>query len=52
MSPNPVLHSRSKHSEIDLHYVRDFVQQKRLKLVHLPAKYQVAHLLIKPLSDA
>jgi len=51
-SANPVLHSQSKHFEIDLHYVCDFVQQKHLKLVHLLAKYQVAYLLTKPLSGA
>jgi len=50
LSANPILHSRTKHFELDLHFVRDYVQQNRLSLLHLPARFQVADILSKPIS--
>jgi len=50
LSVNPVMHSRTKHFELDLHFVRDHVQQQHVSLVHLPARFQVADILTKPTS--
>ena len=50
IAANPVLHSRSKHFELDLHFVRDRVQHKQLLVVHLPSQFQIADVLTKPLS--
>jgi len=44
------MHSRTKHFEFDLHFVRDHIQQKRVSLVHLPTRFQVADILMKPTS--
>jgi len=52
LAANPVMHSRSKHFELDLHFVRDYVQDKCLILLHLPTQFQVADILTKPVSRA
>jgi len=46
---NPILHSRSKHFELDLHFVRDRVQRKQLLVIHLPSQFQLVDVLTKPL---
>lgn len=35
LSTNPVFHSRSKHFELDLHFVRERVLDKRLMVSHI-----------------
>lgn len=46
---NPVLHSKTKHLEIDLHFVREKVMSKCLEIHHVPATSQLADALTKPL---
>ena len=50
LSHNPVLHNRTKHMELDIHFVRDKVIQGALDVVHIPSKAQTADVLTKPLS--
>jgi hypothetical protein len=50
LSFNPVNHSRMKHIQIDLHFVRDLVQQGSLQVRHVHTQDQLADLLTKPLS--
>ena len=52
LSVNPVMHFKSKHFGLDLHFVRDNVQTKQVQLFHIPARYQVVDLLTKPMSGA
>jgi len=47
---NPIVHTWSKHFELDVHFVRDHLQQKLIQLVHLPSQHQVANVFTKPLS--
>ncbi|KAF2313642.1 hypothetical protein GH714_012551 [Hevea brasiliensis] len=47
---NFVLHSKMKHLEIDVHFVRDLVQREDLRVSHISSKDQLADLLTKPLS--
>jgi len=44
LSVNPVMHSKSIHFELDLHFVGDHIQQHHVKLFHIPTHYQVANL--------
>ncbi|XP_057747987.1 uncharacterized mitochondrial protein AtMg00810-like [Arachis stenosperma] len=50
MTRNPVLHSRSKYFEIDLHFVRNIVVQQLAHVVHIPSQDQFADILTKLLS--
>ena len=46
---NPVMHSRTKHVAIKLHFLRDKVQNNELKLVYVPTQGQVADIFTKAL---
>lgn len=49
LSVNPVFH-RTKHLEVDYHFVRDKVQKQEVRVQFLCSKDQLADVLTKPLS--
>ncbi|XP_025693090.1 uncharacterized mitochondrial protein AtMg00810-like [Arachis hypogaea] len=51
LAANPILHSKSKHFEIDLHFVRDFVNSKAIQVSHIPGSVQVADILTKAIPS-
>jgi hypothetical protein len=50
LSFNPVNHSRMKHIQIDLHFVRDLVQKVSLQVRQVHTQDQLVDLLTKSLS--
>jgi len=52
LAHNPVLHSRTKHMELDIFFVREKVLSKTLLVSHVPAHDQWADVLTKPLSTS
>ncbi|CAA7036579.1 unnamed protein product [Microthlaspi erraticum] len=49
LSANPGFHSRSKHIEVDYHYIRERVALGVVEIKHIPAAHQVADNFTKPL---
>ena len=50
MTANPVHHRRTKHIEIDIHFVREKVALGQFRVLHVPSAYQFADIMTKGLS--
>ena len=52
MSANPVQHQRTKHIEIDLHFVRERVALGDVRVLHVPTTSQFADIFTKGLPSS
>ncbi|GJR69197.1 ribonuclease H-like domain-containing protein [Tanacetum coccineum] len=49
---NVVFANRTKHIEIDIHFVRDLVAAGQVRVLHVPSRYQFADIFTKGLPTA
>ena len=52
MSTNPVHHRRTKHIELDIHFVREKVALGDFRIVHVPTAQQLADIMTKGLPTS
>ena len=49
LAGNPVQHQRTKHIDMDIHFVREKVARGQVRVLHVPSRYQIADIFTKGL---
>jgi len=49
LSGNPIQHQRTKHIEMDIHFVREKVAKRQVRVLHVSSRYQIAGIFTKGL---
>jgi len=49
LADNPVQHQRTKHIEINIHFVRENVARGQVRVLHVPSRYHIVDIFTKGL---
>ena len=49
LAGNPVQHQRTKHIEMDIHFVREKVAHGQVRVLHVSSRYQIVDIFTKGL---
>lgn len=52
LASNPIFHARTKHIEVDYHFIREKVLSKQVDVQHVSSASQTADIFTKPVSVA
>jgi hypothetical protein len=51
MAENPVEHNRTKHIDIQYHFLRDYQQKGDIEIAYVSTHNQLVDILTKPLDE-
>ncbi|KAH9783416.1 retrovirus-related pol polyprotein from transposon RE1 [Citrus sinensis] len=50
LATNPVYHAKTKHIELDVHFIREKVTSKQVEIKYVPSEWNIADVLTKPMA--